>query len=104
MSTETGFGCSSEMPRYRVVWADDPKEHRASYPTNVQQQLDQRIEELLVDPRARASFFPGLARDHWITSFGPKLEGSICGYPACAGVAGSTRSTSVGPNLGIACR
>jgi len=65
------------MPRYRVVWPDHICEHRASYPTNVQQQLDQRIEELLEDPRARATFFPGPDRDHWITSFGPKLEGPI---------------------------
>ena len=73
MSTETGFGWSREMPRYRVVWPDNPWEHRASYPTNVQQ----RIDELGEDPRARATFFPGLTRDHWITSFGPNLEGSI---------------------------
>ncbi len=65
------------MPRYRVQWADDPEEYRASYPANVQQQLDQRIEELREDPRARATFFPGLTRDYWITSFGPNLEGSI---------------------------
>ena len=65
------------MPRYTVVWPDHIWEHRASYPTNVQQQLDQRIDELGEDPRARATFFPGLTRDHWITSFGPNLEGSI---------------------------
>lgn len=65
------------MPRYRVVWPDVPWEYRASYPANVQQQLDQRIDELREDPRARATFFPGLDRDHWITSFGPNLEGSI---------------------------
>lgn len=65
------------MPCYRVQWAGLPLEYRASYPANVQQQLDQRIEELLEDPRARATFFPGPDRDHWITSFGPKLEGSI---------------------------
>lgn len=65
------------MARYRVVWPDDPWEHRASYPTNVQQQLDDRIEELMEDPRARATFFPGPDRDHWITSFGSNLEGSI---------------------------
>lgn len=65
------------MPRYRVVWPDRIWEHRASYPTNVRQQLDQRIEELLEDPRARATFFQGPTRDHWITSFGPNREGSI---------------------------
>ena len=43
----------------------------------MQQQLDQRIDELREDPCARATFFPGLTRDHWITSFGPNLEGSI---------------------------
>lgn len=65
------------MPRYRVQWVDDASECRASYPPHVQQQLDQRIEELLADPRARATFFPGLDSDHWITSFGPNLAGSI---------------------------
>ena len=65
------------MPRYRAVWPDVPWEYRASYPANVQQQLDQRIDELREDPRARATFFPGPDRDHWITSFGPNLEGSI---------------------------
>ncbi len=65
------------MPRYRVVWPDDPWEHRASYPVNVQQQLDQRIEELMEDPRARARFHPGHRLDHWITSFGPNHEGTI---------------------------
>jgi hypothetical protein len=65
------------MPRYRVVWPDVPREHRASYPARVQQQLDQRIEELLEDPRARARFYPGPRRDFWITTFGPNHEGTI---------------------------
>ena len=65
------------MPRYRDVWADDPKAYRASYPTHVQQHLDRRVAELLEDPRARARFYPGPRLDHWITSFGPNLEGTI---------------------------
>jgi hypothetical protein len=48
------------MPRYRVVWPDVPREHRASYSVRVQQQFDQRIGELLEDPRARARFTQGL--------------------------------------------
>jgi hypothetical protein len=65
------------MPRYRVVWPDVPREHRASYSARVQQQLDQRIGELLEDPRARARFYPGPRRDFWITTFGPNHEGTI---------------------------
>jgi hypothetical protein len=65
------------MPRYREVWAEEPKAYRASYPPHVQQQLDQRIAELLEDPRARARFYPGLRLDQWIASFGPNLEGTI---------------------------
>ncbi len=65
------------MSRYRVVWADVPWEDRVSYPARVQQQLDQRIEELLDDPRTRARFHPGLNRDYWITTFGPNHEGMI---------------------------
>jgi hypothetical protein len=65
------------MPRYRDVWGDEPKAYRDSVPMHVQQQLDQRVAELLEDPHTRATFFPGLERDHWITSFGPNLEGSI---------------------------
>lgn len=64
------------MPRYRVVWPDIPWEDRVSYPTSVQQQLDQRIEELQQDPRARARYHPP-PRDHWITNFGPNLQGTI---------------------------
>lgn len=65
------------MPRYRDVWLEIPKKDRAGYPTHVQQQLDQRVAELLEDPRAGASFFPGLQRDFWITSFGLNDEGTI---------------------------
>jgi hypothetical protein len=65
------------MPRYRVVWPDVPREHRASYPVRVQQQLDHRIEELLEDLHARARFYPGPRRDFWITTFGPNHEGII---------------------------
>lgn len=60
-----------------MVWPDGPWEHRASYPANVQHQLDQRIEELMAEPRARARFYPGHRLDHWITSFGPNHEGTI---------------------------
>jgi hypothetical protein len=61
---------------YRVVWPDIPWEHRVSYPMSVQQQLDQRVEELQQDPRARARYYAP-PRDHWITSFGVNLEGTI---------------------------
>lgn len=42
----------------------------------MQQQLDQRLDELWQDPRARARYYPP-PRDHWITNFGPNLEGTI---------------------------
>ena len=65
------------MPRYRVAWPDVPREHCDSYPARVRQQLDQRIEELLEDPYARARFYSGYGRDYWITTFGPNHEGTI---------------------------
>jgi mRNA-degrading endonuclease RelE of RelBE toxin-antitoxin system len=58
------------MSRYGLVWLEIAREHYASLPAAVREQIDLRIEQLLENPRRQPRSAYDETTDQWTTTYG----------------------------------